>query len=185
MGSVFDAAGNKATLNNGKRSFLAKTTIDVGRHSRKSKGKKGGGILKGKGRRSKTMGNQNSPYGGYGSHNYRDYLDDGYKKNNAMREQQRAMEQKEREQKKEKEEDSDESEDSEDDGQSESNESEEEGVRLNSVNDFKEQLAFLQREYTKLQRMVSALHSKSDANDAKIRALRNEVRILKGEDGDV
>merc|ERR1712176_1416701 len=93
------------------------------------------------------------------------------------------MEQKEREQKEEEDSDeSDESEDSEDDGQSES---EEEGVRLNSVNDFKEQLAFLSREYTKLQRMVSKLRSKSDANDAKIRDLRNEVRILKGEDGDV
>merc|ERR1712176_652179 len=90
-------------------------------------------------------------------------------------------EQKEREQKEDDSDESDESEDSEDDGQSES---EEEGVRLNSVNDFKDQLAFLSREYTKLQRMGSKLHSKSDANDAKIRDLRNEVRILKGENGD-
>ena len=183
--SLLDVRGNKTMFNNGKRTFVA--SMDDGNMGRSSATKKTSFI--GRANRSKTTGNvhQQGPYGGYGSHNYQDYFDDGYKEMNRQREE-RMKQLKMEEERKRKEEEED-NEDDDDDGdeeemdstanESEDSESSEEELKLVTFQDLRDQTAFLAKEWKKLNKIIQSLKQKSMSNDAKIQQLKSYNEMIK------
>merc|ERR1719229_845638 len=131
----------------------------------------------GRNNRSKTTGNvhQQGPYGGYGSHNYQDYFNDGYKDYNKQREE-REKQERERKEQEQSDDDDDDNDDDDNDVDSAEDESEsesEEELQLVTFQDLKNHANFLLKEWKKLNKIVQNLKQKSVANDTKIKQLTN------------
>ena len=192
--SLFDLRGNKSIINptsSANYKYQAKRAYDDGSIGNETNGKnkhkkKKSGIMN-RGNRSKTAtastyrgGGGGNPYGGYGSHNYQHYFNDGYKKNQNYQQNPQQNEQK-KESENDDDDDDDYDDEDEDGGQSSEDEEDEDSeLELETISEMEEQVKFLVKEYKKLNKIIQNLKQKHNGNQQLIAKLQSDIQALKG-----